>query len=362
MSEASVINTVLTLTQALQLVGLVPCVFIILFLASRAHRDRQVWIPIGYFVALAFSFSLPLLSIFYPSPPHVLVAGMLFAESTWGAFTFLMLLQFMSGRVPPLPYWLVLAIPLVGSASMLHTSLIPASACSMECVDSQSMHTLYNVLSSSLIFLLLVYYSARFPGLAAIDRDRAHKYALIVSLIVLHLFVLAIDLAHLAGHVTAAQAECIQTVLRLTFIYLVITSLFRVFYPSLLTQFVPVPAAQAYNPAVDVPHAETIKKLLEEDKAYREMRLNRAALAKKIGIGEHHLSRVINQHFGKSFNDLINGYRIEEAKKRLKSEPTQITTIAFEVGFNSIASFNRVFKERVGVSPTEFRGTANTPS
>ena len=74
-----------------------------------------------------------------------------------------------------------------------------------------------------------------------------------------------------------------------------------------------------------------------------------------MGTNEQTISRLINSHFKKSFTDLVNHYRVEEAKQRLLSEETAITVIAFEVGFNSIASFNRVFKEKVGSSPSEFR-------
>jgi two-component system response regulator YesN len=46
---------------------------------------------------------------------------------------------------------------------------------------------------------------------------------------------------------------------------------------------------------------------------------------------------------------------VEEAKGRLIGEETPITTIAFDVGFNSIPSFNRVFKHITGLSPSEYR-------
>lgn len=353
-------DTVLTLTQALQLVGLVPCFFVVVFFLTQIHRNRQVLVPACYFLSLACGFALPLTDIFLPFIEHRgLTGALLFGESVLVAFSFLLILQFMLGRVPPLPYWLVLAIPLIGGGTLIYASLMQGgSGCLVDqnCLDVQSVRVLYNVFGASLVFLLLIYYTSRFGGLSKDDVNRTHKYALIVALILLHLLVLATELARLANHITPAEAQFTETVLRLTFIYLVITSLFRVFYPTLITQMVPVPMARAYNPVLDLPHVKTIQMLLDVDKIYREMRLNRAALAKRIGIGEHHLSRIINHHFGKNFNELINGYRIDEAKQRLKNEVTQITTIAYEVGFNSIASFNRVFKQKVGVSPTDYRG------
>jgi AraC-like DNA-binding protein len=360
--------TILTLVQALQLVGLAPCIFVALLLVILARRNRQGLLPAAYFLSLACAFALPLLAVFSADTPHPAVSAALLAgESMLVAFAFLMVLQFLHGRIPSLPYWLVLAIPLVGGSVLVYASLVQGDcAHDYVCSDIAAIRTLYNVFGSSLVLLLLTYYLSRFPGFGREDRDRRHKYALIVALIAVHVVLLVVDLAQLAETLTANKAFSIATVLRLTFIYLVMTSLFRVFYPArTLRQVievpveVPVPMAPAYDPAQDLPHVKTLQTLLDNG-VYREMRLNRAALAKKVGIGEHHLSRVINHHFGKSFNDLINDLRIEDAKRRLKGEATAITTIAFEIGFNSIASFNRVFKTKVGKSPTDYR--ANTPS
>ena len=108
-------DTVLTLTQALQLVGLMPCFFVVVFLLSRLHSDTLAFVPACYFLALASAFALPLLDIFFPFGEHRLLSGaLLFGESVLVAFAFLMILQFITDRVPPFPYWLVLAIPLVG--------------------------------------------------------------------------------------------------------------------------------------------------------------------------------------------------------------------------------------------------------
>lgn len=357
-------ETALTLIQALQLVGLVPCLFLILFLSSLAGRNREAIIPACYFAALACSFALPLVEVFFPyTKLRWLSGGLHFGESTLVAFSFLLILQFLMGRVPPLPYWLVLAIPVIGGGTLSYAAMVQThDVCLRDasCPDISTIKALYNLFGSSMVFLLLIYYSSRLASVPN-EEHKKHKYWLVVSLIMLHLLVLAVDLARMSGEVTQQDAFFIESVFRLTFIYLVITSLFRVFYPALAMQAVTLAEPVKYKPETDLPYVDSIKTLLDKDRVYREMRLNREGLAKKVGIGEHHLSRVINFHFGKNFNELINTYRIEEAKLRLKNEATQVTVIAFEVGFNSIASFNRVFKSKVGVSPTEYRekGTSN---
>jgi AraC-like DNA-binding protein len=361
-------DTLLTLTQALQLVGLVPSIFVILFLLTLVPRNKQVIIPILYFLALACGFALPLVDV-YPSLIHRAWLGgaLLLGESMLVSFCFLLVMQFISGQAPKLLYWLVLAIPLIGGSSLIYAGVIQAGEICLSdraCYDIESIKILYNVIASAFIFLLLIYYSSRVEGVRSDDTQRRHKYYLIVTLILLHLFMLAVNLAQLSGHMTRADAQFTDVMFRLAFIYLVLTSLFRVFYPAMVGEVIQMatPYARAYHPNLDKPYVEKIVELLEVEHAYREMRLNRAALAEKVGINEHHLSRVINGHFHKNFNELINGYRIEEAKQRLKNEPEQqVTVIGFEVGFNSMASFNRVFKDMVGVSPSEWR-ISNSPS
>ena len=355
-------NAVLTLTQALQLVGLVPCLFLVFFLSTMVRRNLQAVVPVLYFVALACGFALPLLSLYPPLVSNALLKGsLLFGESMLVGFSFLLILQFMMGRIPPPFYWMVLAIPLVGSTVLIYADMVQLQHdCILKqvCYDTASAKTLYNVFSSSIIFLLLIYYSALSSGLNKDDVTRKHKYWLVIALILLNLFLLALDLAKLSQQLKQSELDFAITMFRLTFIYLVITSLFRVFYPSMTTQAAAATSypESAHNQLLDQPHIDTIRQLLEGDRIYREMRLNRAMLAKRLGIGEHTLSRIINHYFGKNFNELVNGYRIAEAKIRLRDEPqTQITAIGFEVGFNSIASFNRVFKEKVGVSPTQWR-------
>ncbi|WP_316013066.1 helix-turn-helix domain-containing protein [Roseobacter sp. HKCCA0434] len=83
------------------------------------------------------------------------------------------------------------------------------------------------------------------------------------------------------------------------------------------------------------------------------------ALAARLDIPEHRLRRLINQGLGyRNFAAFLNDHRIEEAKRRL-ADPAQaraqIVSHAFALGYNSLAPFNRAFRERVGQSPTAYR-------
>lgn len=104
---------------------------------------------------------------------------------------------------------------------------------------------------------------------------------------------------------------------------------------------------------------ETVERLIETDKLYLQPGLTIAGLAVEAGLPEHRLRRLINAHLGyRNFADFLNHYRINAAKMRLSSVPERnipVLTIAMDMGYGSLGPFNRAFKERTGLTPTEYR-------
>ena len=99
---------------------------------------------------------------------------------------------------------------------------------------------------------------------------------------------------------------------------------------------------------------EKLKTLLDENKPYLNPDLSLDSLAKQLNISSKHLSQVIN-HSGQHFYDLINQYRIQEAKNLLKNKNGEnILQIAYEAGFNSKPTFNAAFKKTTGMTPSEY--------
>lgn len=109
----------------------------------------------------------------------------------------------------------------------------------------------------------------------------------------------------------------------------------------------------------DEPLLQRLNDALDRDEVWREEGLTIGALAQRLGAPEHHLRRLINEGLGyRNFAAFLNARRIAAAKVAL-SDPTQariaVSTIAFEVGFSSLAPFNRAFRETVGQTPTDWR-------
>lgn len=100
-----------------------------------------------------------------------------------------------------------------------------------------------------------------------------------------------------------------------------------------------------------------VEHLMQNDKAYLNADLNLSELANMAKMTRGQLSETINTGFNKNFNDFVNGYRVEAFKKMLeedKHKQLSLLGIAQECGFNSKATFNRVFKKLTNHSPTEY--------
>ncbi len=98
--------------------------------------------------------------------------------------------------------------------------------------------------------------------------------------------------------------------------------------------------------------------LLDSERLYADPHINLDRLAARAGLSPRVLSRLVNQHLRRSVPDLLNSYRIAEAK-RLLSDPdhqrTRILDVLYDTGFNSKSVFNDAFKRATGLAPSEYR-------
>jgi AraC-like DNA-binding protein len=100
----------------------------------------------------------------------------------------------------------------------------------------------------------------------------------------------------------------------------------------------------------------------EKEKPYIQQDLNLKKLAKHLSVSPDYLSEIINNKLKVSFIDFVNTYRVEEFKEKLKNRKNRdktIIEIAFESGFNSKATFNRVFRNKANMTPTEYKNSVS---
>ena len=101
---------------------------------------------------------------------------------------------------------------------------------------------------------------------------------------------------------------------------------------------------------------EKLLSYIHTNKPYLNNDLRLVQLADKIGFSSHILSKLINEKSKKNFNQFINEYRLEEAKKLLiENSEARIKTIYFDVGFNNKATFNTAFKNKFNCTPSEYK-------
>ncbi|WP_339725861.1 helix-turn-helix domain-containing protein [uncultured Paraglaciecola sp.] len=89
-----------------------------------------------------------------------------------------------------------------------------------------------------------------------------------------------------------------------------------------------------------------------------ELSLNE--LAKSTKISPHHISETLNQHLNKNFYQYVNQYRIDYFCQRLMADSSKtILDLAFESGFATKSTFNAVFKQIKGQTPSQFKAQIN---
>lgn len=105
---------------------------------------------------------------------------------------------------------------------------------------------------------------------------------------------------------------------------------------------------------------ENIKYAIEKDKLYLQPKISIAQFSKAIDTPEYLVSRAIKSIYGKSFKDVINGYRVGDVKAKLANPNfanEKIENLAFDVGFNTSSAFYSAFKKETSMSPRTYQKT-----
>lgn len=99
-----------------------------------------------------------------------------------------------------------------------------------------------------------------------------------------------------------------------------------------------------------------INNLMDNNRFYAQHNLGISDLSLALNCPKHKLRAIINKEMGfKNFNQFLNHYRMEEAAKRLKDSELPISSIALDIGYSSLSTFNSVFKCYFLMTPTQFR-------
>ncbi|WP_395377299.1 helix-turn-helix domain-containing protein [Marinicella sp. W31] len=103
---------------------------------------------------------------------------------------------------------------------------------------------------------------------------------------------------------------------------------------------------------------EKVSHLMTVDQVYLDRHLSLSGLAKQAGISERLLSESINRVKRMGFSAYVNHFRLQHAKKLLLNPDYQnqkIAAVAFDSGYGSVTSFNVMFKQSLGLTPSAYR-------
>ncbi|MGB0428945.1 MAG: helix-turn-helix domain-containing protein [Bacteroidia bacterium] len=117
------------------------------------------------------------------------------------------------------------------------------------------------------------------------------------------------------------------------------------------------PKKALLDKATAADYKSKLVQLIEVEKAHQNPDLSLRSLADQLGLHANQLSWLLNDGFGKNFNEFINHYRVEDFKN-MALDPANskltILAIAYDCGFNSKTVFNSYFKKETGTTPKQF--------
>lgn len=335
-------NSQFTLAEILSLLGLAQSVYVLVYMLLRSGSIVNAVIPSLYFGTLGAAF-------FFDAAAGRWASEFENYESWQWLFWFSgiplgALLIFQIAQVPERPrakYFLLLL-------------LIPISF--LPCLVYDEPHVLYvsGLIIGALSLLAIWLRRDLLDGLHADPKFGKERFWLILALISMLAAFLGSTFAYISNAVGLQEWVGIRTLLGIAFVYIAATSLFRI-YPQALKMEKKEAAAPAPIKTEDQIILEKLNELIEREKIYQDPAIGRAELARELKVGEATLSRLVNARYGKTIPQFLNEFRVKDAQRLLKETDASIQNIFEESGFNSITTFNRVFKELSGDSPTEYR-------
>jgi two-component system response regulator YesN len=91
------------------------------------------------------------------------------------------------------------------------------------------------------------------------------------------------------------------------------------------------------------------------DRDYSSVNISLSSVADEVGLNPDYLGHIFREETGMSFVDFLTSLRIQKSVTLLKTTDMQIKEISFEVGYSNPNYFIKVFKERLGVTPKEYK-------
>ena len=322
---------------------------------GRDHtRDRSAWASVAFIACVVGHLISPLL--IRGGAPAVLIHPVLLLGIA-APFAFWLLAQFHFAddfRLGPAQFVMLLALVGAGYFGWLVTAGGVLTAGPFAPAYHRFWSLLPRILSLAIVMhaLLRVYVGAGSDLL--LPRLKARYLLLVVA--GTYIVVELLGEALIGGTAAEPLADQVHSVAVLIVVWAVALLSLRA-APEILR-----PARAALDePALDPALAERLRQLIEVDEVFREEGLSIGSLAERLGAQEYKVRQLINAQLGfKNFNAFLNRFRVGAAEKVL-ADPGKahlgVAEVAYQVGYRSLGTFNRAFKELTGRTPSEYRAS-----
>lgn len=334
-----------SLLELCAILGLVQTVAVLVYIVSRAGHIRYIIVPFLCFITLSSCFLLDFGGRRFEDYPvfRLWHAGVWMAVP---AVSVLLIHQIIDlGALPRPRAWFVLLVPVL--------LLLAGKIYGGTFLEETEAWSVLNVLCAGVSLFTLWIGRQNFALLREEKDAKGERYWLIISVLLINIGFMALDITYLFNAAELSTYLLARDILGVGLVYLASTSLFRIYPPAVKLKKASVDESALSNEDNNL--LSEIKRLLEEDKVYQETSFSRAHLARELNSSEARVSKVVNFYFGKSLPQVINELRVRDSLQLLEQTTAAITVIAEEVGFNSLPTFNRVFKEVMGMSPSDYR-------
>ena len=104
-----------------------------------------------------------------------------------------------------------------------------------------------------------------------------------------------------------------------------------------------------------LPHSRRITKIVQFVEKNYHHKISLEDVGELVGMSASSVSRFFKQRTRHNFWDYLNGFRIDRAAQMMIETEHTISEISYACGFNNISNFNRVFRERIGTTPSDYR-------
>ena len=103
------------------------------------------------------------------------------------------------------------------------------------------------------------------------------------------------------------------------------------------------------------PHSRRINRIVQFVEKNYNRKISLEDVGEQVGMSASSVSRFFKKRTRHNFWDYLNGFRIDRAAQMMIETEHTISEISYACGFNNISNFNRVFRDRIGTTPSDYR-------